>query len=280
MDIHDFLFWLVSLEHLSPKRRYMFWEAGKILSDSNRATFVSALIKQEKLSVPSVELTTKIKMWDHITILDDAYPKILKEIAQPPLLLFYKGDITLLQERGVAIVGSRLNTEYGEHIVMTTIKSFVDANIVTISGAAKGIDGLVHRATLAAKGKTVAVLGHGLPFAYPKEHKALINVIGKKGLLVSEYLPWVGPKQWHFPARNRIIVGLSQHLWIVEAELKSGSLISAQIALDENREIWCTPGDVTRGQSKGTNQLISDGSNVLIDGFSLIEQIKYMPENI
>lgn len=274
MNIHDFLFWLVSVESLSPKKRSLLWALGNQLSDVERKSLVNKIIRGETIQAPNKLIIEQLKRQPHISILDANYPESLKVIAQPPLVLFYEGDITLLNRQNLSIVGARNHTPYGATLINRWVPEIVKQNIVTISGAAKGIDGLAHKATLAVKGQTLAVLGHGLSFVYPKEHYSLIKTIAKHGLILSEYAPWIEPKPWRFPERNRIIVGLTQNVWVVEAQSKSGSLVSANVALDENREVWCVPGDISRTQSQGTNQLIQDGANVLLDIFSLVESIK------
>jgi len=274
MSIRDFLFWLVSLESLSPNKRTRLWKLGVLLSNDDRARLVDTLIYQGKIQAPNQLQIEQLKKQQHVSILDDHYPQLLKEIAQPPLVLFYRGDISLLNQKNVAIVGARNHTSYGAMLIKQWIPALVEKDIVTISGAATGVDGLVHRATLAAKGKTIAVLGHGLSHVYPKEHYSLLKVIAKQGLLITEYAPWMAPKCWRFPERNRIVVGLTHDIWVVEAQCKSGSLVSASIALDENRDIWCVPGDISRPQSQGTNQLFQDGANVLLDVVSLVEAIQ------
>lgn len=265
MDIHDFLFWLVSLNKLSPKRRHMFWELGKNVTNIKRNTIVKQLCRQYNLDSPNLSLIQRLQDLDSITLLDDLYPAALAGISQPPLALFYAGDLDVLKYKNIAIVGSRKPTNYGLKLVKSWVPEFVKAGYVTISGAAKGIDGIVHTTTIDNQGMTIAVLGHGLSFVYPREHRELLNKIIGQGLVLTEYTPWIGPKPWHFPARNRIVVGLTQDVWVVEASEKSGSMVSAQIAEDENRQVWCAPADIDRNQSKGINALIRDGANVALN---------------
>lgn len=265
MDIHDFLFWLVSLNKLSPKRRYLFWELGKNVTHIERTNLVKQLSRQYNLDSPNSNLIKRLQALDAITLLDDHYPDVLADISQPPLALFYVGNPDVLMRKNIAIVGSRNHTIYGGKLVESWVPEFVKAGYVTISGAAKGIDGIVHASTMKSQGMTIAVLGHGLSFVYPSEHRELLNMISRQGLILTEYAPWIGPKPWHFPARNRIVVGLTQDVWVVEAGEKSGSMVSAQIAEDENRQVWCVPADIDRNQSKGINELIRDGANVALN---------------
>jgi len=264
MEKHDFLFWLAAQIKLTPKRRWQIWCFGKTLKDYDRDCFVRKIVLDLKLSPPNLIEISYLKSLPHIDVLNSNYPFKLRQIAQPPLVLFYKGDIKILQSNMMAIVGSRDSSDYAKRIVTSWVPKLVDEGYTTVSGAAKGIDGLVHRVTMSSNGKTVAVLGHGLSHFYPNEHTKLISNIGNDGILISEYPPWVTPKKWHFPARNRIVVGLCSKVWVVEAAEKSGSLVSAQIALDENRQVFCTPGDITRIQSSGSNRLLNDGANMLL----------------
>lgn len=273
MTIDDFLFWLVSLE-IAPKRRHMFWEQGMTLTNEERTSFMKTVVQKYQLMKPNAEVIARLKGVKSITILENIYPEQLKNTAQPPLVLFYAGDVNLLQKPNIAIVGSRRHSQYGQWLVETWVPELVKEGYVTMSGAAQGIDGIAHRTTMKSRGHTIAVLGHGLSFVYPKQHRQLLSDICCNGLVLTEYAPWVGPKSWHFPARNRIVVGLSQNVWVVEAAAESGSMVSAKIATDENRQIWCIPGDIDRVQSQGTNQLIQDGANVALTVKCIIGNIE------
>ncbi|ELA07148.1 DNA protecting protein DprA [Weissella ceti NC36] len=262
----DFMFWLVSLESLSPKRRWAFWLQGEALSDKERDKWVLKLIGDNKLNGVSKMIINRLKSLPHINWYDDDYPDLLREIAQPPLVLFYRGDRQLLQRNKVAIVGSRKMSAYGQALVVDWIPKLVSNDFVTVSGIAAGVDGCVHAETLLNAGQTIGVIGHGFDFVYPPQHRVLFRHIEQYGLVLSEYVPWVSPKRWRFPERNRIIVGLTANVWVVEAEQKSGSLVSAAIAADENRQIWCVPRNVTDPRGQGTNQLLCDGANIAING--------------
>ncbi|WP_185696065.1 DNA-processing protein DprA [Weissella viridescens] len=200
-----------------------------------------------------------------LTILDDAYPFCLKMIAQPPLVLFYAGDLSLLKRKTVAIVGSRQIQANTLAVLKTWVPELVRQGYTVISGNAAGVDSVVHRLVLGQRGQTIAVIGTGLDYCYPKTNSALQKYISEVGLVLSEYLPWFGPKQWHFPERNRIIVGLTQDVFICQAAQKSGTMVTAEIALDENRNLWVLPGNVLDPAYAGSFDLIREGAQILID---------------
>ncbi len=176
------------------------------------------------------------------------------------MVLFYQGDFLFARYPGVAIVGTREMSSYGEQIVKGFVPAFVDAGIITISGLATGIDEAVHRETLAHHGATVGVIGTGLEVAYPRRRDGLQSQVVESGVVVSEYLSWVGPAKHQFPERNRIIAGLCAACLVVEAKNRSGSLITANLALAANRDIYAVPGRIDTMLSGGTNALIAAGA--------------------
>ena len=213
-----------------------------------------------------------VKQYSVVTLADDAYPELLREIAQPPLCLFFQGDFTLVNRACVAIVGARELTPYGQQVLATWLPHLVSAQLVTVSGLARGTDEAVHRGTMAHAGQTIAVIGTGVDVAYPKRRDNLQTQISQQGLILSEYLPWEPPAKHHFPERNRIIAGLAQATVIVEARQKSGSLITANVALDENRVVMAVPGPVTSPLSAGTNALIVAGAIPLISPAQILAE--------
>ena len=212
-----------------------------------------------------------------ITILDGAYPQRLKEIYLPPIVLFYRGNLSLLNQRAVAIVGSRDHSKYAKDCIRELIPVLVNDNIVVISGLARGVDTLAHEETLKANGETIAVIGCGLDVVYPPENSKLYEVITKKGLILSEYPLQSRPLKFHFPYRNRIIAGLSHGVCVIEAKEKSGSLITANLALTENREVFAVPGSIFSIHSKGTNSLIEAGACLVSRGDTISKNLKYFP---
>ncbi len=199
-----------------------------------------------------------------ITIDDPEYPVRLKDLASPPLGIYVKGDPET-PKPSVAIVGTRRCSHYGRTVAEALGRAIAGIGYRVISGGAKGIDGMGHRGCLAAGGTTAAVLGTSVDRVYPAEHRELFHEIAGQGALISEYPMDTGGDPWRFPERNRIIVGLCNRLVVVESPEGGGSMITARLALDIGREIWCVPGHITEDVAKGTNTLLRDGANPLID---------------
>ena len=197
--------------------------------------------------------------YNFITIKDDAYPECLKEISNPPLKLYYKGNLDLLkEERLIAVVGTRNPSSYGKLCCEYMVKKMSRANITIVSGFAKGIDSIAHKTSLLTDGKTIAVIASGLDIVYPASNLSLYREIEEKGLILSEYEAGVKPFKSNFPQRNRIIAGLSKGTIVVESKDRGGSLITADLALEFNRDVYAVPGDVFSEYSKGCNNLIRD----------------------
>ena len=197
--------------------------------------------------------------YNFITIKDDVYPECLKEIPNPPLKLYYKGNLDLLkEERLIAVVGTRNPSSYGKLCCEYMVKKMSRANITIVSGFAKGIDSIAHKTSLLTDGKTIAVIASGLDIVYPASNLSLYREIEEKGLILSEYEAGVKPFKSNFPQRNRIIAGLSRGTIVVESKDRGGSLITADLALEFNRDVYAVPGDVFSEYSKGCNNLIRD----------------------
>ena len=197
--------------------------------------------------------------YNFITIKDDVYPECLKEISNPPLKLYYKGNLDLLkEERLIAVVGTRNPSSYGKLCCEYMVKKMSRANITIVSGFAKGIDSIAHKTSLLTDGKTIAVIASGLDIVYPASNLSLYREIEEKGLILSEYEAGVKPFKSNFPQRNRIIAGLSKGTIVVESKDRGGSLITADLALEFNRDVYAVPGDVFSEYSKGCNNLIRD----------------------
>lgn len=199
-----------------------------------------------------------------IDIDSDLFPQKLKEIPRPPKKLYCAGDISLLSKKSIAIVGSRKFTMYGKMVSSMLGKQIATANIPVVSGMALGIDSFAHLGCIEASGSPIAVLGTGLDIIYPSRNKFLYSEIANKGLLVSEYPLGTRGARYTFPERNRIISGLSESVVVVEAGLKSGSLITAELANEQGRTVYAVPGNINSQFSIGTNQLIRDGAIPLI----------------
>ena len=193
-----------------------------------------------------------------ITINDPRYPKLLLEIASPPLCLYCKGNIQLLDSVSIAVVGTRRPTDYGVVTTKQFVKELVQNDVTIVSGMAVGIDTIAHKTALENQGKTIAVLAGGLYHIYPAVNQALARKMIENNLILSENSPNVTPTTYYFPIRNRIVAGLSSGVLIPEAGEKSGSLHTAKYADDFNREVYAIPGKITSEMSKGTNSLIKE----------------------
>jgi DNA processing protein len=198
-----------------------------------------------------------------ITKDDDIYPGKLLEIKDPPKKLYLMGRKELLDKRSVAIVGSRKCSEYGKIVAMKIAGEAAMNGFCVISGMALGIDNFAHRGALKVGGDTIAVLGTGIDICYPRQHRDLYEKIAYEGLLVSEQEPGTGPQKYTFPLRNRIIAGLSEAVIVVEARADSGSLITAELGMDQNKHVFAVPGNITSMFSLGTNRLISEGAQIV-----------------
>jgi len=201
------------------------------------------------------------------------FPRALAAIFDTPPGLFLrgKGDAALLDRPSVAIVGARSCSSYGADVARLLGRELAAAGLVVVSGMARGVDGHAHRGALEARGITVAVLGCGIDRDYPAAHSELAARVGEHGLVVSEYAPGVEPAPWRFPARNRIIAGLAQVTVVVEARERSGALITADLALEEGREVLAVPGEITSSLSAGSNRLLRNGATPLTEVVDVLE---------
>jgi len=194
---------------------------------------------------------------------DEEYPLALRSIPDPPLYLFVRGHLQERDEVAVAIVGTRHATEYGRGLAHSFGRDLARRAVTVVSGLARGIDTAAHRGALEGGGRTFAVCGCGLDVVYPSENKKLMEDIACNGAAFSEFAPTVHPEPWHFPARNRIISGLSAGTIVVEAAERSGALITSDFALEQGREVFAVPGNVHKGQSKGCHGLIKQGATLV-----------------
>ena len=204
---------------------------------------------------------------------DESYPRRLKEIDQPPPVLYIRGEINMSDEWAVAIVGTRRVTAYGRQMAEEISGLLASSGVTIISGLARGIDSLAHQAALAAGGRTIAVLGSGVDVVYPPEHRSLANKIIASGALISDYPLGTQPDGINFPPRNRIISGLSLAVVVVEAGEKSGALITAEFAADQGRDVFAVPGNVNAPQSVGCNRLIQQGARPLLNPKEVLEML-------
>lgn len=215
-----------------------------------------------------------------VTISDPDYPENLKEIYDPPLALYCKGDPSLLRyPLAVGIVGSRFPDAYGEEVTNFFAENLAAKGICIVSGMAAGVDGIAHRASQNAGGRTIAVLGSGADVCYPARHFNLYTELCRDQLVISEYEPGTPPYASHFPERNRIIAGLCQGVLVTEAKMHSGSLITTAAALEAGREVFAVPGRTGDILSEGTNRLIRDcGAKLVLDPSDILADLSFLPE--
>jgi DNA processing protein len=241
-----------------------------VLVDGISKTLALKIIKsnETRLNI-SEELEKEIADLEKInasilTFLDEEYPSQLKNIYFPPIVLYYKGNIELIESNSVAIVGTREPTSYGRITAELIATELANRNVSSVSGLARGIDTIVHTSSLKASGKTIAIIGSGLDVIYPPENKKLFDSISESGLIISEYPLGTKPDAQNFPRRNRIISGISLGTLIVETKLNGGAMLTAQYALDQGKEVFAVPGNINSKYSEGPNILIQRGSAKLI----------------
>lgn len=214
-----------------------------------------------------------LKVSHFLTILDKRYPSQLQEIYSPPVVLFYQGDIELLDSKKLlGVVGARQCSSYALQALTQLLPNVIQQQLVLVSGLAKGVDGLTHQLALKHHGKTIAVIGNGLDISYPSCNRALQTQIAHAGLLLSEYPLESRPLKYHFPLRNRIIAGLCQTVLVVEARHHSGSLITANLALQENRNVLALPGRINDINSMGCNELVAAGAKPVLNSNDILEE--------
>jgi DNA processing protein len=204
---------------------------------------------------------------------DPDYPLVLKEIDGAPIVLYMKGNYLPEDRYAIAVVGSRKYTSYGESVTQRIASDLASSGFTIISGMARGVDTLSHKAALSSGGRTIAVLGTGLDVCYPSENRSLVERAAASGCVVSEFPPGTIPSRENFPRRNRLISGLSLGVLVVEATLESGSLITANFALEQNKEVFAVPGNITSRNSEGTNRLIKQGARVATEANDIIEEL-------
>jgi DNA processing protein len=208
-----------------------------------------------------------------LTFQDDEYPFLLKQIPDPPPVLYIKGKLKEEDKLSIAIVGSRQASFYGLQCSQKFSYELAELGFTIVSGLARGIDTWAHKGALKAQGRTIAVLGSGFSFIYPEENKDLVEEISLKGAVISEFSCNTKPFSFNFPRRNRVISGLSLGVLVVEAAKKSGALITANFALEQNRQVFCVPGRQDSFTSWGTNTLIKEGAKLVLDIQDILEEL-------
>jgi len=235
--------------------------------------FISAIKKAKTISVETQTALLKRFNINILTTEDVEYPMNLKELPDAPPMLYIQGNILDTDTQAIAIIGSRTPTHYGKLVTETFVKEFILSGITIVSGLARGIDTYAHRETLAAKGRTIAVIGSGIDKIYPPENHELFNKISESGAVISEFplgtQPWAG----NFPARNRIISGLSKAIVVMEASLQSGVFSTVEWAIKQGKDVFAVPGNITSENSKGTNKLIKDGAIPVTSAKDVLEYL-------
>ncbi len=212
---------------------------------------------------------------DIISKQDKEYPETLKNIYDPPVSLYVRGNQEILNNDSIAIIGCRDCTQYGKNVAKELAYNISKKEINIVSGLAKGIDAIAHTGAILGKGKTIAVLGNGLDTIYPKENMQLATQILKKGgAIISEYPLGEKPEKQNFPERNRIVSGMSKGIIVVEAKEKSGTLITVDHALEQGRDVFVVPGNISSETSKGTNELIKQGAKLITDYKEVLEEYR------
>lgn len=211
---------------------------------------------------------------------DQAYPRYLAQIEQPPPVLYVLGELTPRDDLSIAIVGTRNVTQYGRQVTHDSAAYLAGNGVTIVSGLARGVDGIAHQAALEAGGRTIAVLGSGVDMIYPPEHRKLAERIVASGAVISDYPPGTKPDGVNFPPRNRIISGLSRGTIVIEAGETSGALITAKFSLEQNREVFAVPGSVLAPMSKGTNRLIMDGATPMNDPRQVLEFLNIQEQHV
>ena len=260
------------LLHFAMKFDYTDFNIDEVIKITNTSGN-KGVLKESWQTLTTEWLQEKRNTQKSISFFSERYPESLKNIAQPPLALFYEGNIDFLEYPSIAMVGARLATPYASQVLYQLIPKLVLEKLVIVSGLAKGVDRLSHELAILAGGKTIGVIGCGLDRCYPKEVSDLFQEMKQKQLVLSEYPLGTPIKKHHFPMRNRIIAGLTQGTCVIEAKERSGSLITAQLALDNGKEVFAIPGEILSGQSSGCHRLIQDGAKCVYRMEDILEEL-------
>ncbi len=262
------------LSHFGTLERAWQAEPGELREAGMDAKLVRHIAAQRPEIDPDGELA---RLQEHrirpLTWDDPAYPARLKEIYDPPPVLYVRGELLEGDEWAVSVVGTRRPTPYGRQVAEEIAFALAGHRICVVSGLARGIDAIAHRAALEAGGRTLAVLACGLDMVYPPEHAKLAREIMDRGALVSDYPLGTQPRGDYFPRRNRIMSGLSLGVLVVEGDVKSGAMITARLALEQNREVFAVPGSIFSPQSRGTNSLIQEGAKLVQRVEDVLEEL-------
>ena len=283
----EYWIWLSRIEGITPKRLLEILEIFKtpeaLFNKTKEELFKSGISLKDAEKITKKEYRNNLKKYldymqknniDIITINDKFYPIRLKQIYDPPVVIYLRGNKNILNDKSVAIVGSRICTNYGKETARKIAYDLSKNSINIISGLAKGIDANSHIGSLQAKGKTIGVMGCGLDRVYPRENEKLFNdIIKLGGAVISEYVVGTRPLAKNFPRRNRIISGMSDGVLVVEAKEKSGTLITVDFALEQGKELYCIPGNIDSPNSYGTNEFIKQGAKLVTNAQDILEDM-------
>ncbi len=232
------------------------------------------LVRRRSLLNPEQEIDRLQSLGiNFVCYTDPDYPENLREIYDPPPVIFLKGLLKSADNLGIAVVGARKASPYGLVVAEKLAKDLAAVGVTIISGMARGIDSAAHKGALAGGGRTIAVLGCGVDIVYPRENRRLMDEIIDRGAVISEFPPGTAPEPWRFPVRNRIISGLSRGTVVVEAAERSGALITADFALDQNRDVMAVPGNVVNILSRGTHRLIKQGARLVEGAGDVLDEL-------
>src|SRR5690625_3330292 len=269
-QIYALLNWDPTLEKISHYSSQQI--ASKLKIDESLAKNI-----QNSLYSPNIiqQIENEQKQCHIITIFDSSYPKLLKKIVDAPLVLYCIGDLSLLNKWPIiSIIGSRHPSDEAWDKLQLIVPDLIKNNWIIVSGLAKGIDSFAHKMTLNEKGKTIAVLGSGFNYIYPKENRGVFHLIQNRGLVISEYPPETPPRKYQFPERNRIISGLSLATLVVEARKRSGTLITVNQALEQGRDVYALPDSPLLPEAKGCLELIQDGAKLIMSANDILSEWK------
>lgn len=257
-----------------PDLSEMFALSSSQLMQAGLPSFIAKSIENFNFDEIEMDLKWASKDKHHIlTWFDENYPKLLREIADPPPVLYAIGNLSCMDDPTVAMVGTREPSASGRETASRFAYELASKNICIVSGLARGIDAQVHQGCLDAGGKTIAVMGTGIDCIYPSRHRNLADKITENGLLLSELPLKSPPIAGHFPRRNRIISGLSLIILVIEAAIKSGSLITARLALEQNRDVMAIPGSIYNLQSKGCHYLLQQGAKLVTSSQDILDEL-------
>jgi DNA processing protein len=252
------------------------WSAGP--TDLRSAGLDDRTVRSITAERPNIDPDTEVEQLQTagvraLTWNDPAYPALLKETDDAPPVLYIRGDLSAVDEWALSVVGTRRPTPYGRQVAEEITYQLASNRVCVVSGLARGVDAIAHRSAIQARGRTVAVLACGLDIVYPPEHAKLAREIMEHGALISEYPLGTQPRGDYFPRRNRIMSGISLGVLVVEGDVKSGAIITARWAADQNREVFAVPGSIFSPQSRGTNDLIQQGAKLVQRVEDVLEEL-------